>query len=273
MNKLAIAYRIYPKVSKQPPIHADDKYKLSDLCLKSFSYALKGVDYKIWAILDGCPKEYENLFREKFDDDRLEIIHMRSVGNANTFGKQIEILLNQDFSDNVYFAEDDYFYLEDSITKMIDLLESKRNISFCTCYDHPDYYKLNIHNYFKEEFYTEEQKWQQVSTTCMTFMTKQDVLAKTKNIFDTYTESNYDASLWMSLTKFKILNPLLFAKYFVSDKLMTRVYLKAWYFTWKQILFGERYKLVSPKPSLGTHMDKTHMAPDLDWAEQFNKYE
>ena len=46
---LAIAYRIYPGISKIPPIYSDDKFKLSELCLRSFKQSLGGLRVKIWA--------------------------------------------------------------------------------------------------------------------------------------------------------------------------------------------------------------------------------
>ncbi len=33
---LTVAYRIYPKISRSPAVFSDNKYKLSQLCLKSF---------------------------------------------------------------------------------------------------------------------------------------------------------------------------------------------------------------------------------------------
>ena len=53
--KVSIVYRIYPKVSKTPPVHSKDKYKLSELCLSSFVKSLEGIDFKVWILLDACP--------------------------------------------------------------------------------------------------------------------------------------------------------------------------------------------------------------------------
>ena len=37
---LAVAYRIYPGVSKVPPVFSQDKLKLAEFCLKSFKDSL-----------------------------------------------------------------------------------------------------------------------------------------------------------------------------------------------------------------------------------------
>ena len=61
---VAVAYRIYPKVSRAPPVFADDKYQLSELCLKSFRDSLGSLKVKMFVLLDNCPPSYEDLFTE-----------------------------------------------------------------------------------------------------------------------------------------------------------------------------------------------------------------
>ena len=121
---LAVAYRIYPKVSK-PSLglpFSDDKLRLAEICLRSFKQSLGNLRVKIWAILDGCPESFADLFRKYFDPDDLVLVPLPSVGNHATFGKQIDILLNQTDSDFVYFAEDDYVYLTNQFAKMISFM-------------------------------------------------------------------------------------------------------------------------------------------------------
>ena len=81
MVDLAIAYRIYPGVSKTPAFFSTDKFKLSEMCLRSFRGALGGLKVKVWALLDGCPPEYENLFRGIFMSSELEILSSNKIGN------------------------------------------------------------------------------------------------------------------------------------------------------------------------------------------------
>ena len=98
MIDLAVAYRIYPGVSKSPAFFSTDKYKLSEMCLHSFKRALGGLRMKIWALLDGCPPEYEALFRQTFQSSELEILPLNKIGNLATFSLQIDILNNSDTS-------------------------------------------------------------------------------------------------------------------------------------------------------------------------------
>jgi hypothetical protein len=55
MIDLAVAYRIYPRVSKSHAFFSADKFRLSKMCLDSFRGALGGLRVKVWALLDGCP--------------------------------------------------------------------------------------------------------------------------------------------------------------------------------------------------------------------------
>ena len=269
---IAIVYRIYPGVSKVPPVFSKDKYKLSELCLQSFRDALNGVSYKLYVLLDNCPPEYKELFLQYFPDTEMDLIELEPSGNAKTFGKQMDILLEQDYSDVVYFAEDDYFYLPDAFKIMLDFLNSSVAPDFVTPFDHLDYYKLKLHQYEYETVEYRGRNWRTAATTCMTFMTTKKKLKETENIFRTYTKNNYDASLWLSLTKINIFNPGYILKLLFSDKLYVKIMAKMWFHSWKQLIFGKRYKLYAPKPSLSTHMDSVCLAPDIDWQKEFSKY-
>ena len=112
---IAIAYRIYPKVAK-PALglpFSDNKLRLSEICLRSFKQSLGSLRAKIWVLLDQCPEDYADLFLKYFSREDLSLIRLPGIGNQATFGKQIDILLQQTDSNLVYFAEDDYVYLPD----------------------------------------------------------------------------------------------------------------------------------------------------------------
>src|ERR1039458_534654 len=95
MIDLAVAYRIYPGVSKSPAFFSTDKFRLSEMCLHSFKRALGGLRVKIWALLDGCPPEYEALFRDTFRSNDLEILSLNKIGNLATFSLQIDLLTDR----------------------------------------------------------------------------------------------------------------------------------------------------------------------------------
>jgi hypothetical protein len=116
---LTVAYRIYPKISGSPAVFSNDKYKLSEFCLKSFKNSLGNLKVKMFVLLDNCPSKYKDLFLKYFDAENLNFIELDGIGNQSTFSLQIKLLLNQNFSEIIYFAEDDYFYLPNQFSDMI----------------------------------------------------------------------------------------------------------------------------------------------------------
>ncbi|MBI5326003.1 MAG: glycosyltransferase family 2 protein [Ignavibacteriae bacterium] len=269
--ELSVAYRIYPKVSKTPPVFTDDKFKLSELCLKSFINSLGSLKVKFWIILDNCPDEYEALFKKYIDEDNLELIKLPGVGNSETFGKQIDILKEQSDTEFIYFAEDDYFYIENQFSEIIEFMKKNNDVHFVSPYNHPDYYEYHIHNYKYDSKEFLNRNWRTGATTCMTFLTTKSILTETEETFRTYTRKNYDTSLWLSLTKYKLFNPLNLIKYLFTDKRMFKVFVKGWIYNRKQLISGKKWKLWVPVPSIATHMDNKHLAPSIDWYNLFGK--
>lgn len=273
MNKydVAIAYRIYPKFSRGDvyKLKGWDKYKLSEVCLKSFLRCLSGVKFKIYAILDGCPQKYNALFRDLIPNDRLEIIQFPGIGNSATFAEQIRVLSAQNDSEMIYFAEDDYFYLENKFSAMLEVIKKRKDVDFVTPYDHPDYYQdksdpekpnylTNLHSY-KSEIIFEKRHWRTVSSTCCTFLTSKSILRKASQYFKLYSKLG-DYGMWLSLTKLRRTH---------YNKLMT---LKMYTFALRQLLVGKSYKLWSPIPSIATHMAESYFAPGIDWQTLIDQY-
>ena len=136
---LAVAYRIYPKVSSHlPPIFTTDKYKLAELCLKSFKKSLTGLKVKMWVLLDNCPPAYEKLFTDLWPAEDLILVRFPGVGDATTFRNQVKILMEQTDAETVYLAEDDYFYLPDQFHLAVNFLKQNPEADFLSPYNHPD---------------------------------------------------------------------------------------------------------------------------------------
>ncbi len=280
MHKLTIAYRIYPKVSKRPPIFADDKYALSELCLSSLICSLDNtIDYIFIALLDNCPKEYEELFQKYIPENRLQLLNLPGIGNAGTFIKQIDLLLNQNHSEFVYFAEDDYFYLPGQFASMLDFMTNHNDVDFITPYDHLDNYTLELHDYKSEIRISSNKHWQNIATTCLTFLAKKQSLLKAQNIFKSYAKRNYDASIWLTITKMNAFNFRLVFKHLFNaifkkskfDFVFSLIYFKTYRFGLGRLFFSKSMKLWSPMPSIATHMEDNYLAPNIDWISKFEK--
>jgi hypothetical protein len=271
---LAVAYRIYPKVAKPAASlpFGDDKYRLAEIALRSFKESLGSLRVKIWALLDGCPPEYEGLFRKYFDSPDLEILNLDSVGNFATFRRQIDILCGQEFSEFVYFAEDDYVYLPGQFHRMLDFLRENSDASFVSPYDHLDCYTLDLHRGPKWMRTAAGQHWRTAASTCLTFLTRKTSLQSYEGVFRSYSRGNFDCSLWLSLTKHRVFNLPAFVRYLADGSSYWKILAKAWGYGWKQILFGARARLWVPVPAIATHLDSKALSPNIDWIAQIQRH-
>jgi len=264
---LAVAYRIYPEVAQSAlglPA-SEDKLRLSEMCLRSFKDSLAGIRVKLWVLLDGCPKEYEDLFRRYFDAEDLILIPLSGCGNQGTFAKQLDILLQQRESEIVYFAEDDYFYVPGQFHCMIEFLLGSDEVHFVSPYDHLDYYTMALHHAPRKVTERAGRQWKTAASTCMTFLTRRETLRKTQSIFRNYKRRSLDCSLWLSLSRERVFNPFFFAKNLFREPLFCKVILKSWRHFWRQLLFGGRWNLWVPVPAVATHLDANALAPNVDW--------
>jgi hypothetical protein len=264
-----VAYRIYPRVSKVPVFFPEDKLKLAQLCLQSFRASLGSVRAKMFVLLDNCPPEFEALFLENFPSEDIKLIRLDGIGNLQTFSRQIEILLEQEDAEMVYFAEDDYLYLPAQFGTMLNFLREFPDADFISPYDHADYYSLPLHGGPQLTREYEGRKWHTAASTCLTFLTTKTTLAKTRRILRTYTYRNPDVCLWLSLTKQVVFSPRMIWKCFRKGMALGGFVVVSWLYGWPQILAGRRRKLWIPTPSIATHTEKQFLAPGVDWIAQF----
>ena len=233
---LAVAYRIYPRVSKpaQSLPFGDDKLRQAGICLRSFRNSLGSLRVKVWAILDGCPGEFRELFKGYFALEDLVLIELDGIGNRATYAKQLDILLSQRDAEVVYLAEDDYLYLADQFPLMLGFLRDGQGVDFVTPYDHPDCYRLDLHREPKWVTVFGDHHWRTAASTCLTFLTRKKTLAKYEKVFRTYSRRNGDCAMWLSLTKKKVFSPFALVRYFARQESYRKELVKAWLFCWPQ---------------------------------------
>ena len=268
---LAIAYRIYPKVTRAAPVFSDDKLKFADFCLRSFKTALGTLRFKLYVLLDNCPSPFEELFRTYFEATVLELVPLPGIGNRPTFGKQIDLLLSQRDSEYVYFGEDDYFYRSGALEEMLRFVKGNDDAHFVTPYDHTDSYRLPLHPKRQEQRSFGGREWKTCASTCLTFLTRKSILQQTERTFRTYQRTNLDVSLWMALTKQTARNPLAFARCCLRKLNYGGYIAQSWRYSFRQLAFGPKWKLWRAVPSLGTHMVNGLLAPGVDWKEMFTR--
>lgn len=268
---LTVAWRIYPNISRTPFIKFENKFELVTICLKSFIDATKNLKIKYFFILDKCPVAYVDLINTLFVDLNLTIIETDGIGNELTFKKQIDILLEQDYSENIYFAEDDYLYLPDAFYKSLKLLSNK-DVDFVCCYQHYDTFTTNLHAHKRDIKFFENQFWHTDSSTCLTFLTTKSTLEKTKGVFYTYCNGNFDVCIWLLITGTFIRNPLSYLKFYLKDKHSFWLLTKAFKNGFKFVFLLKKYKLWIPYPAICTHLEKEFISPSYNWEKLANSY-
>lgn len=213
--------------------------------------------------MDGCPPQYKTLIDTLFSAESVFIIETNAVGNLKTFAKQVELLAAQTFADVVYFAEDDYLYRPGLFYKMVELIK-KKEADFASCYLHRDIFTHPVHQQEKKIKLFADHVWIKVVSTCLTFITSKETLNKTKDVFLTYAKGNNDCSLWLTLTKKHILNPLSWLRMLGNKEcagiLKVAVKKSLWYY-----FTTKKYSLWVPVPAIGTHLEKGLESPGIDW--------
>ena len=266
---LAVCYRIYPRVSRDPIFGFKEKLPLVHLNLETFREALGNLRVKIWFLLDNCPPAYSELIVKLFPNTSFEIIALKGEGNEATFVRQIEILSKQTDAELIYFAEDDYLYLPHALQMGVEFMRRHAEADFVSLYDHADFHSKYVHQIRSPEFVETSRRWRQVVSTCLTFMGRREILAKTADVFRTYQRKNSDLGLWLALTKKRVLNPWSWLRSAGDGLFFPASHALAWRHAWRQILFGRRCTLWAPAPGLATHMECGGLAPDVDWEKLF----
>jgi hypothetical protein len=267
---LAVCYRIYPGVSRDPIFGFKEKLPLVRLNLETFKESLGNLKVKMWVLLDNCPPVYADLLRSLFPEKAMELIPLAGEGNGPTLIRQLDILSSQNDADLVFFAEDDYLYLPDSLARAADFMRRHPEVDFVTPYDHADFHSKFVHQFRSPEILENGIRWRKVTSTCLTFMARRESVLESAAVFRTYNR-NSDLAIWMALTKKRVCNPWSWVRSLGDGLYFTASHAMAWRYAWRQILFGKRQTLWSPEPALITHMEKSGLAPGVDWVEIFAK--
>lgn len=200
-----IAYRCYPKVSKHPFKRSDNKLKMICWGLSSLRRCIGNLKVKFYIIDDACPPERKTQIIESIQWCDYAYLNTNRIGNAKTFMKQVEILSDQNESDIVYFAEDDYLYDGFGFWEGIELLKNG-TADFITLFDHRGHY-LHYHHRVKHMYHiapNDTRVWKTVPSTCMTFMTTRQNLRTLKKYFLKYSKGVRDYPLRLWLTKYNL---------------------------------------------------------------------
>jgi hypothetical protein len=261
---LAVAYRIndFPTCNgpNKPPIFANDKHALAKYCLRSFKQALGDLKVKVWVILTG-PCSYMDMFYELWNRADLRLVHVGKIGGPASLKLQLDILTTQTDAHFCYLAEDDYYYTPNALFELYSTMIIKARFDFMTPYDHPDNHNIAYQQVSNDIFYQGAHRWTSRTSTTHTFMCRRAALIDCRNVFRKPMLSKIDAdtSHWMAITKANLLWPPFGNRYWLFCFVFT------WLFRWPRILFGKRYRLGVPTPSMATHMAEGMLANGVNF--------
>jgi hypothetical protein len=192
-------------------------------------------------IYDGEPDNKALIKKAKTSGKFINVMHKN---NSRSFRCAYEQALNYKDEDIVYFVEDDYLHLPESIAELKTAFD-KIDPDYLTLYDHPvryaDEYKFGLDLPTKTEiFFAGNHHWRHQESTCMTFAARVQTLKEDKGIFWRYTATDVpeDREIFrrlQGLTGYEKGSP-------------------------QRILIG-------PMPSLATHLHLPWLAPGIDWDE------
>ena len=270
---VVIAHRVSPCLSKTA-VGFSSKFELVRTCSNTLKAAIGKISgmVKLYVILDGCDKEYEELYNRLFshsENVEMALIKTASIGNFATYEKQIQVLKNNLDTDYLYFSEDDYLYLENAFTEMIEMMRT--GADFVSPLDHPDNYNTLYSNAQVERLVhiAGTTHWQTVDSTCLTFMCDPKTFMSALPILRSYSSGIPDTLMWFGLTKRCVRTPRLFTylvKHLLRIKLSKRELLSLW--TLKALrskcFFTKRYLLWSPIPTLAIHLSSESLPPLSD---------
>jgi hypothetical protein len=276
---LAIACRVcsIPSNSK-PPIFAEDKLKLIEFCAKSLKASVGKLRAKLWVVLTG-PPEYERMFESIWPKEDLVVLSVGRIGNPKSLRQQIDILCEQTDADYVFLAEDDYFYLPGTLESALEFLRSEPEESFVSLYDIPDNYTDPYQlSSDAEARIRGDHAWHPRAATTHTFLTRRTTLQQCRDVFSAVYwfgkkvwGSDTDTAHWLALTKRKFLNPAVFVQSLFKYRYWAACVFLAFFFRTRQVLFGKRYTLWIPQPSMSTHMIAGDEAPGVNWQQEFQR--
>lgn len=198
---LSVIYRMSDITSTNAsPIYWDNKFRLNEICLRSFVEAFKEVNPHVYMICDRCPEFYSSFVKQivPFNMD----IEFTQSGVRENAVHQYDYVKD----DDVYlFQECDYLYLPGSGQKMMSAV---KYCDFLSGYDHPDKYKEGMipKNIVYQTILN--QKWRTTDSTTSTFMARGEMVKKELELFRSYGWDDHKRWLDLGSKGYKLWTPI-----------------------------------------------------------------
>jgi hypothetical protein len=209
------------------------EYINNENCLKNATQIFKDADWLV--IADNISKETDIMIQNYVPKTHTKHV---SVGHgAGTFNIALDIALQFDDNEIVYFIENDYLHLPGS-QKIIEEGLNEIGIKFVSLYDHPDKYINGANPYVQDGgeitrvMLSKSSHWKITNSTTMTFASKVKTLHETEKILRKYTQGTHPHDFDM----------------FIS-------------------LYNSSYYLITPIPGYSTHGETAWLSPLIDWSK------
>jgi len=198
---LSVIYRLTDITSTNAsPIYWDNKFRLNEICLRSFVEAFKDVNPHVYMIIDRSPDFYSSFVKQivPFSMD----IEFTNSGVRENAVHQYDYLKDDDV---YYFLECDYLHLPGSGQKMMNAV---KYCDFLSPYDHPDKYKEGMIPPNIEYQTILNQKWRTTDSTTSTFMARGEMVKKELDLFRSYGWDDHKRWLDLGSKGYKLWTPL-----------------------------------------------------------------
>lgn len=194
---MKLYYRISDKSYEKPKLAGATK----EVCLMNFLSVFnvpifQKDDCNLTIVADRCERKTMKMLNET----GLKIV-MTDKGNAGSFLAALEIALENNDDEFVYFCEDDYLHKHNSYELLNEIY---KRVDYVTLYDHPDkytrYYNGGEHS---KVIKTNSSHWRFTASTCMTFGAKVKTLREDKEVWHAHTNNNHpwDHKIFTDLAK------------------------------------------------------------------------
>jgi hypothetical protein len=182
---MKIFYRISDKGYQKAKLPGANKWT----CFHNFKEIFRNHEVKI--IVDNCKEEtIQQVGYMSFDTRNNFDFAITNLGNAGSLKHAINLSLEEDDEEIIYYVEDDYLHLH----KSPRVIEEGLNIAdYVTLYDHPDKYTSIYGGETSRVLKTKSSHWRFTLSTCMTFATKVKTIKNDYPIWAKYlTEDHPD---------------------------------------------------------------------------------
>jgi hypothetical protein len=211
------------------------------VALASFLRAVEGIDVprRVLFLNDGpIPEDRARLMR-----GAGSVVAMPGLGNSGSYLKAVAKATAPELADTdlVYLSEDDYLYVPAAFRDLVTAAEAIPEASYFTLYDHRDRYtRTDDADGGRARIYLAgAHHWRTVESTCMSYGARVGALRADARVHAWACRGAIpeDRAMWRRIQGYG----------------------------WRGLLRARRHRLVSPIPTLATHLETEYLAPGVDW--------